>query len=152
MAAMGSALFVMVTSSRFDQQTALVETELRRYSEAIRAAEYDECADETASYAPAAVGYLPDPAVAAGLDYDVRFWYRGVSGTAYTVDPTQFVPAAPSDAPAAVLRDETRATARPLCDPAAAVFADDGLQEISIVVTHRDSPGLTASTTLLKRR
>jgi hypothetical protein len=155
--AISGALFVMIRASDLDRRRALVETELRRYSEAIRGAEYVECATNwdhaEPSYAPAAVAHVPDASVAAGLRYRVRFLFRGEDHGDHLIDPARFVPAADDVRPAPSEALRAASGTRDLCDVTDdAAPTDDGVQEITITVADGGAPAARATTTILKRR
>jgi prepilin-type N-terminal cleavage/methylation domain-containing protein len=164
--AMVGGLFTMIRASDLSRRQALVESEVRRYAEAIRAAPYHACAASTGSagqsypdltgwngypgygYTPSNVSYVPNTSITSTSAVVGEWWAANDSASPI---PTTFE----ADGPAPPATPTTPGwvylffvTGGKDCNPPA-LATDDGLQQITVTVT--ENGGLSATAVIYKR-
>ncbi len=132
---MSGAIFTMIRGSDLTRQRTLVEAELRRYADAVRAAPYQDCADDVAfgsdNYASTRTGQL---AGATDSPPTVQYWNADANGQNVTYSALSTV------------------TAAGFCDASSATNDGDyGAQQLTLTVTSASYPSISAQTVVFKR-
>ena len=138
------ALFTMIRASTQQRTQTLLETELRHFAGAVRAAPYVACAPLAES--PYGGAFSPAASIKAEIA-GMAYWNQPSPGSADFSDNT-FV-ATPADLRQATAGEATTFATRADCDPNRIVY-DDGVQRVTIRVTDTAS-NQTLATTVVKR-
>jgi prepilin-type N-terminal cleavage/methylation domain-containing protein len=146
MVAFMGALLTMTKASDITRKTAVAQTELRHYADAVNSAPYVNCGSPS-SYSAATVGYSPPANVTANTPTNLAFWDRYAYEHGYSQAATWVnVAALTADTNNTTLMGYQISA----CDGSPDQL-DDGVQQVTISVTVGPSPAVTYSTTITKR-